>query len=183
MCVFAARRGDIKMLRYLHENGWPWEGYTLRAAAKSGNRDCLAYVLDNACPWTPDDLCQTVRSTLWTTIVTAIRPDGGDTRPATAAASMGRLDLLSDLCEKGYVCGPETCAAAARHGYVDCLHYLYKQHCAWDHETTRAALVGKSRRCFEYAVSRDCPLMPMDREAAIARGWKVHARSSPARPR
>lgn len=182
MCAFAARHGDLDMLCYLHENGWPWEGYTLRAAAASENRDCLAYVLDNACPWAPDDLCRTVRSVLWTRIVTAVRPESGDTRPTTAAASMGRLDLLSDLCEKGYACGPETCTAAARRGYVDCLHYLYKRHCAWDHETPRAALTGKSRCCFEYAVSRGCPLMPVDRETADAHGWKTKVRLSLARP-
>ncbi|AVK76657.1 hypothetical protein pneo_cds_1050 [Pandoravirus neocaledonia] len=178
---FCRRSWDLEMLRYLHENGWPWDAYTLRAGARSKSGDCLAYILDNACPWTAGDLCTTIRSTMRTTIVAAIRPESGDTRPTTAAASVGRLDLLSDLCGKGYACGPDTCAAAARHGYADCLDYLYKRHCAWDQETPRAALKGNSRRCFEYAVSRNCPLMPLDRSAAAARGWKTCARLPLAR--
>ncbi|AJF97135.1 ankyrin repeat protein [Pandoravirus inopinatum] len=181
-CQSAAYRGNLEMLHFLHKNGWDWDARTFKAAAESDNHDCLAYVVKKRCPWTFDDLCRVARSGRWANVMAVIRPESGDTRPTTAAASMGRLDLLSDLCQQGYACESDACLAAAFNGHVDCLHYLYKQRCAWDARTLDAALAGANRRCFEYAVARGCPLTPRTRKAALARGWKTEPRLPLSRP-
>jgi hypothetical protein len=132
-----------------------------------------AYAVIEGCPWNPNDLCETIRLGLWDDVVAAIQPRNGDERATAAAASMGRIDLLSDLCQKGHTYGKSTCFAAASKGYIDCLHYLYKRGCAWDNDTPRAALRARSRHCFEYAALRGCPLWERDRKRAVAFGWKT----------
>ena len=38
-------------LKYLHENGCPWDEYTCGNAAHCYRWDCLQYAVDNKCPW------------------------------------------------------------------------------------------------------------------------------------
>ena len=39
------------MLKYLHENGCPWDEETCMQAAKGGHLDVLKYAHKNRCPW------------------------------------------------------------------------------------------------------------------------------------
>ena len=39
------------MLKYLHENGCPWDEETCAAAADNGHLDVLKYLHENGCPW------------------------------------------------------------------------------------------------------------------------------------
>ena len=43
---------NIKILKYLHENGCPWDDKVTYKAALKGNLDCLMYALENDCPVT-----------------------------------------------------------------------------------------------------------------------------------
>jgi hypothetical protein len=38
------------MLKYLHENGCPWDRFTCYCAVLNGHWDCLQYAVDNKCP-------------------------------------------------------------------------------------------------------------------------------------
>ena len=44
MCSNAALNGHIDTLKYLHENGCPWNGTTWACANMSDNQDCIEYV-------------------------------------------------------------------------------------------------------------------------------------------
>lgn len=48
--VLAVNRG-VKHLRYLHENGCPWDARTCAMAAYERDVECLAYAHENGCPW------------------------------------------------------------------------------------------------------------------------------------
>nr|QBK86100.1 MAG: ankyrin repeat protein [Marseillevirus LCMAC101] len=50
----AAENGNLKCLRYAHENGCPWDPDTTCAAAANGELKCLRYAHENGCPWHPD---------------------------------------------------------------------------------------------------------------------------------
>ena len=50
-CKQAAYNGHLECLRYLHENGCPWDGWTCIFAAKYGHLYCLQYAHENGCPW------------------------------------------------------------------------------------------------------------------------------------
>ena len=39
------------MLKYLHENGYPWDERICESAARGGHLDVLKYAPENGCPW------------------------------------------------------------------------------------------------------------------------------------
>ena len=54
MCIrdslYAAQQGQLPALKYLHENGCPWDEDTCYWAADREHWDCLQYAVDNKCP-------------------------------------------------------------------------------------------------------------------------------------
>ena len=49
-CYCAADYGQLPALKYLHENGCPWDSVTCYFAAQRKHWDCLQYAVDNKCP-------------------------------------------------------------------------------------------------------------------------------------
>jgi len=55
-CAIAAERGNLECLKYLHENGCPWDEETCENASQYGQIECLLYIHENGrCPW--DEKC------------------------------------------------------------------------------------------------------------------------------
>lgn len=50
VCKYAAMSGNLEVLTYAHENGYPWGEEVLIFASKNGHIDCLKYAKDNQCP-------------------------------------------------------------------------------------------------------------------------------------
>ena len=50
MCCGAAYNGHLSALKYLHENGCPWDENTCWYAAHNKHWDCFQYAVDNKCP-------------------------------------------------------------------------------------------------------------------------------------
>ena len=50
-CYWAAEKGHLPALQYLHENGCPWHWSTCSAAADNGHLPVLQYSHENGCPW------------------------------------------------------------------------------------------------------------------------------------
>ena len=48
-CLYAAHDGHLPALKYLHENGCPWNSETCAYAADNEHWDCLQYAVDNKC--------------------------------------------------------------------------------------------------------------------------------------
>ena len=48
-CSSAAVNGHLPALKYLHENGCPWDWGTCYYAADNKRWDCLQYAVDNKC--------------------------------------------------------------------------------------------------------------------------------------
>ena len=42
--------GQLPALKFLHENGCPWDYRTCQSAAEEKRWDCLQYLVDNKCP-------------------------------------------------------------------------------------------------------------------------------------
>ncbi len=72
-CAAVARLGHLDRLKYLHENGCPWDESACDAAVEGGHLECLKYLHENGCAW-DEDTC-------------------------TAAAEGGHLECLKYLCE------------------------------------------------------------------------------------
>ena len=57
-CIFehlftetAASHGFLDVLKYLHQNGFFWDGCTIENALRGGHLDCLKFAHENGCPW------------------------------------------------------------------------------------------------------------------------------------
>jgi hypothetical protein len=50
-CAKAALHGHLKVLKYAHRHGCPWDAETCANAALGGHLVCLIYAHDNGCPW------------------------------------------------------------------------------------------------------------------------------------
>jgi hypothetical protein len=50
VCACAAEKGNLNILIYAHENGFPWDRKTVQNAKRNKHMDCLKYALDNGCP-------------------------------------------------------------------------------------------------------------------------------------
>jgi hypothetical protein len=48
---FAARQGNLAMVKYCVDNGCPVDAYACRWAAQYGHLDVLKYLHENDCPW------------------------------------------------------------------------------------------------------------------------------------
>jgi hypothetical protein len=49
-CSLAAQEGHLDVLKYLHENDCPWFSYACRRAYENNQIDCLNYLIEQKCP-------------------------------------------------------------------------------------------------------------------------------------
>ena len=50
-CSMTADQGDLDVLKWLHENGCPWDADTCSRAVRGCHIDVLKYLHENGCPW------------------------------------------------------------------------------------------------------------------------------------
>ena len=50
-CARMALNGNLDLLKYLHENGCPWNEATCTCASLVGHLECLKYAHEHGCPW------------------------------------------------------------------------------------------------------------------------------------
>jgi len=87
-------------LKYLHENGCPWDEYTCSKAASGGHLECLKYAHENGCPWNKET--------------------------CSGAAERDHLECLKYAHENGCPWDWRTRVAAAYYGHLECFQYLHE---------------------------------------------------------
>ena len=100
---FAVKKGRLIILKYLHNNGCPWDEETCTYAVENGNLECLKYAHENGCPW--------------------------DEGTCMYAALKGHLECLKYAHENGCPWDKYTYIYAERNGYSDCLEYARENGC------------------------------------------------------
>ena len=55
-CELAARHGHLGVLQWAHANGCPWDEGTCAAAARGGHTEALAWARKKDCPW-DEEMC------------------------------------------------------------------------------------------------------------------------------
>ena len=51
LCALAAKYGDLKVLKYLHEHKYAWDERTCNFAEQNGHLECFKYAYELDCPW------------------------------------------------------------------------------------------------------------------------------------
>ena len=102
-CAEIARNGNFVLLKFLHENGCPWDEYTCSEAAFNGHLECLKYAHEKGCPW--------------------------ERLTCSWAASGGHLECLKYAHENGCPWNDWTCFYAAEYGHLECFKYAVENGC------------------------------------------------------
>lgn len=138
----AAELGNIELLKYLHENDCPWDARSCAGAATRGKIDCLKYALDNGCEW--------------------------DHRTMDNAAILsGSLETLKFVFERGIPWSADTFRALVSQGKLEMLQYAHENGAPWALDTITLALNSGlvSLDCIKYAIENGCP---WDLQEAVA---------------
>ena len=51
LCMWAAGEGQLEILKWLHENDFPWDEERRARAALGGHLEVLQWLRANGCPW------------------------------------------------------------------------------------------------------------------------------------
>ena len=51
VCDYAARRGSVRLLKWARVNNLDWSAMTCTGAAEKGHLPALKYLHENGCPW------------------------------------------------------------------------------------------------------------------------------------
>ena len=129
--AWACERDHIDCLRFIHENGYPWDESICLLAAGNGHLECLKYIHENGCPWN-EHICR-------------------------IAAGNGRLECLQYAHENDCPWDEDTCSRAATRGHLNCLIYAHENGCPWDEYTCHVTLKYNRIRCLIYAYENRCP--------------------------
>ena len=101
------KNNDLRLVKYLHKNGCPWNEYSCTYASLYGYLEVLKYLHENGCLW--------------------------DSRSCSAASDSGHLDILKYLHENGCPWDEWSCSAASESGHLEVLKYLHENGCPCSH--------------------------------------------------
>jgi len=122
--------GHLEVLKYLHESGCHWNSSVCRHAVLYGDLDILRYLHENGCPWDDHTFC--------------------------AAAETDNIDILSYLRDNGCHWTVMTCSIAARHGRLDNLKWLHENGCPWDRWSCAEAADNGHLEVLKYLHENGC---------------------------
>ena len=106
-CQYAAACGQLRVLQWLRANGCPWDADTCNAAAHSGHLATLRWARENGCEWS-------------------------GVRTCGAAAIGGHLKILQWLRANGCPWDATTCMDAANNSHVEVLRWARANGCPWN---------------------------------------------------
>ena len=131
--IAAAEGGHLDVVKYLHENGCPWESDSdyescdegnfnvWAAAASTGHLDVLKYVIDAGLPF-----IETKKESMY-----ARTGAVNVSEIMEKAAYGGHLNVLKYAHEIGWHFNSFTCNDACRGGHLDVLKYIFKIGCKY----------------------------------------------------
>ena len=153
-CAEVSKFGNLRLLKYLRENGGdtedlcPWDEWTCSNAALNGHLEVLKYARENNCPWN-ESTCRN-------------------------AAYNGHLEVLKWARENNCPWDESTCRNAALNGHLEVLKYARENNCPWDESTCSSAADGGHLEVLKWARENDCPWDEWTcNYAAATKNWNV----------
>lgn len=121
----AARAGNLRLMKFLHEENFVWQASTCAFASGCGSLECLRYARQNGCPW--------------------------NAQVYVRAAAFGHLSCMQYAFEQGLEWHKDVCKFAALHGHLDCLKFAHENSCPWNADVYKLAARGGHLDCMKYA--------------------------------
>ncbi len=118
LCYVAATAGHVHVLKYLHENGYPWDDNIPHMASNCNRFECLKYAVEEGCP-----VNNIIARSLEAVKFLKARGLEWKTYATQNAVQANDLELLKYAHENGAPCG-EAAYYAIIHGALECLKYL-----------------------------------------------------------
>jgi len=130
-CEYAAEKGHLEVLKWLRANGCPWNTYTCEYAADNGHLEILQWARANGCPWN-EETC-------------------------AYAAENGHLEILQWARANGCPWDEYTCSYAAKNGHFEILKWARANGCPWNEQTCEKAAENSHFEILQWARANGCP--------------------------
>ena len=157
-CAWAARRGHLEVLKWVRENGCPWDEKTCSWAAKGGHLATLKWARENGCPWDEETCANLAEGGHLETLKWAHENDcPWDDRTCANLAGGGHLEMLLWARENDCPWSEWTCACAAWGGHFEILKWARENGCPWDKQTCEHAAGAGRLEILKWARENGCP--------------------------
>ena len=170
----AVLTNNLPALRYLHEQGCPWDQRVVLVSIGTGHLECLKYALSMDCTKPSDDIClQHAASFGQIEVLKYFQSKGANCNARTlefAVYPNGTLACVEYLIDAGCSMSADAITNAAWFGNLECLHYLHEKGCEWSELATCAAALSGELACLMYALNHGCPIDARATAAAASEG-------------
>lgn len=178
ICKYTAKNGNLNILKYLHEKGFPLNIKVAQKAAKHGHYDILVYLHENKCPWDGMICAYSLYKRHYECFKYAY--DNGcqiNKYCYEAIAQNGNLELFkylhnNEIQLRRYECiwDEDTCSDAAWYQNFDILKYAHENGCPWDEVTGIYIVHYNNLEMLKYLHINKCPLNEKVFERAAQQG-------------
>ena len=176
LCENAAGKGWLAVLRWLRQNGAPWDRWTCSAAANGDHLAVLEWALSQGCPWPWDSKAIDTWHAAYAgrhAFLNWARQEGMsdhmEKHACAHAAGGGQMATLRWMRRQGWDWNWRVCAYAAGRGHLAILHWARQHGCAWSAETCTEAAKGGHLAILRWARENGCPWNKDTTQAALVR--------------
>lgn len=164
----AARKGNLEIMKVLHQHNCPFTMETSIAAALAGSEVCLKYLVETGCPVAHNltdyafasgslECLKYVHETVgcnWTNNLFGVLDSQRRTQSSSEESLVQCLEYaLTHGCPHDFT----ACSVCAMHGFSLLLKCLHEHGCPWGEMVTRFAAVRNHLPCLQYAMDHECP--------------------------
>jgi len=155
--------GHFDFVKWLRNNGCPWDSDACTYAAQNGRLEILQYLCEKWCPWSITDCFYQAIVNGHLDVVRWIHERGEipemylNTRACHCAAFYGRLDVLIYLHEVGYPLNMYTCWNAVLGNHLNVVKYLHENGFPLMADACRIATEDNNQDILKYLHDNGCP--------------------------
>ncbi len=148
---------SLKMIKYFHKKGVELGPMTMRTNVIT-DLDCLKYVHENGCPFDINTVYQTIAYSDIDCVKYVIENGGFcGTDLLEFAAENDFPECIKYLRTLNYQWNINVSVAATKNEDLDVLKYIHKNGCPWDIRTSMAAAENQNMEILKYCHENGCP--------------------------
>lgn len=153
LCNNAAAKGNLRILKFLCENGYYYDEITCAEAAS--NLECLKYLRELGCPWDIKTTQNAIELGNLDSLKYAIE-NGCPCSGFTYRQSCRYIEIMIYLHQSGFPFTDMECGNSVYYRNVETLKYAHEHGCSWNRSITYYACLHRFYGCFIYAIQNGC---------------------------